>query len=182
MPMLTMSVNVLPVCAVNAAAVHAFDEVAHLLEARAHLRHHVLAVDEDRAVRAIAQGDVQDGAILGGVDLLAGEHRVDALVEAARVGELDQQSQRLCVDALAGEIEQQVQLGVREKLRGTLRVGGEQIAQMPLPHAVAACACRAPAIAASVATRLSSGVTSVVVEVPVDEALARRLSTGVAGR
>ena len=31
--------------AVNASAVHAFDEVAHLLEARAHFRHHVLAVD-----------------------------------------------------------------------------------------------------------------------------------------
>ena len=37
--------------AVNAPAVHAFDEVAHLRQARAHFRHHVLAVDEDRAVR-----------------------------------------------------------------------------------------------------------------------------------
>ena len=35
------------------------------VEARAHFRHHVLAVDEDRPVRAVAQRDVQDGAILG---------------------------------------------------------------------------------------------------------------------
>ena len=43
--------------------------------------------------------------------------------------ELEQQPQRLVVDALAGEIEQQVQLGAREALEA-LRIGCEQIAQM----------------------------------------------------
>jgi hypothetical protein len=119
--------------AVNAPALHAFDEVAHFGEARAHFGHHVLTLDEDRAVRAVAQGDVQDGTILGGVDLLAGEHRRDPLVEAARLRELDQQAQRLRIEELAGEIEQQVQFGARELLE-TLRIGREQIAQMPLPH------------------------------------------------
>ena len=35
-----------------------------------------------------AQGDVQDGAVLGGVDLLAAEHRVDPLAQAALLGQL----------------------------------------------------------------------------------------------
>jgi hypothetical protein len=38
------------------------------------LGHDVLAIDEDGAVGAVAQRDVEDGAVLGDVDLLAGEH------------------------------------------------------------------------------------------------------------
>ena len=37
-----------------------------------------------------AQGDVQHGPILGDVDLLAAEHGLDALPQAALSGELDQ--------------------------------------------------------------------------------------------
>ena len=40
------------------------------------LGHHVVAVDQNRLAGEIAQGGVQHGALLGDVDLLAGEHRV----------------------------------------------------------------------------------------------------------
>ena len=53
---------------------------------------------------------MQDGAVLGGVDLLAGEHRVDARAQAARLGEFEQQAQRFLVEQLPREIEQQVEL------------------------------------------------------------------------
>ena len=42
----------------------------------------------DRAPRGRAQRDVQHGAVLGDVDLLAAEHGVDALAQAALLGEL----------------------------------------------------------------------------------------------
>ena len=57
--------------AVNSTAVHALDEGAHLLEARTHLGHHILAVENDRPSRAVAQRGVEHGAVLRGVDLLA---------------------------------------------------------------------------------------------------------------
>ena len=56
-------------------------ERRHPVEHLVHLRHDVLAVDDDRASARHAQRDVQHGAVLGDVDLLAAEHRVDALGE-----------------------------------------------------------------------------------------------------
>ncbi len=104
-------------------------------QARAHFGHHVLAVDQHRALAAIAQRRVQHRPILGGVDFLATEHGVDATAQTTRVGERDQQTQRLGVDALPGEIEQQVELGGPRERHRALRVVREQIPQMPASHA-----------------------------------------------
>jgi hypothetical protein len=46
------------------------------------------AVDEMDSDFGRAQGDVQDGAVLGDVDLVAAEHGVDALAQAGLFGEL----------------------------------------------------------------------------------------------
>ena len=58
------------------AAAHAVGERAHAVEDRVDLGHHVHAVDLDHRVARRPQRDVQHGAILGDVDLLAAEHRV----------------------------------------------------------------------------------------------------------
>ena len=50
----------------------------------------ILAVDHNRAIRTIAQGDVEDGAVLGDVDFLAAEH----LFGPARHVALDRQDGR----------------------------------------------------------------------------------------
>src|SRR5690606_12602838 len=56
---------------------HVRHEHPHAVENAVDLGHHVVAVHEDRSVESVAQGDVQDGAVLGEVDALAGEHRSD---------------------------------------------------------------------------------------------------------
>ena len=48
--------------------------------------HRVLTVDLQRGVPGQAQRRVQHGPVLGGVDVLAGEHRVAARLEAGRPG------------------------------------------------------------------------------------------------
>ena len=53
--------------------------------------HDVLAVDEDGLRPSGAQGDVQDGALLGDVDLVAAEHGVDAVAQAGLLGQPEQQ-------------------------------------------------------------------------------------------
>ena len=52
-------------------------EIRHLVEHGMDFGHHVLAIHHDGGVLRRAQGHVQDGAVLGHVDLLAAEHRVD---------------------------------------------------------------------------------------------------------
>ena len=70
-------------------------EVGHLAQDRVHRGHHVLAVDlDDRALRR-AQRDVQHGAVLGDVDLLAAEHRVDALPQPGAHGRARRSSRRV---------------------------------------------------------------------------------------
>ncbi len=58
-----------------------------------HVRHDVLAVDDDRRPFRRPQRDVQRCAVLGAVDLLAAEHRADARGHARFVGERDEQAQ-----------------------------------------------------------------------------------------
>ena len=87
MPMLTMSVIALAgVAAPGAARGPRSAKRAHAVEHRVDLGHDVLAVDQDRPVGAVAQGDVQHGAVLGGVDLLAGEHPGRASPRRRRAG------------------------------------------------------------------------------------------------
>jgi hypothetical protein len=99
------------------AAPHPVGERRHLVEHSADIRHDVLAADEDRRASGRAQRHVQDRTILGDVDLVAAEHRVDAVAQPARFGQRKQQAQRFIGDAI---------LGIVEKDAG--RLGSEPVA------------------------------------------------------
>jgi hypothetical protein len=109
--------------------VDALDECGHAVERLVHLFDHVDAVDDQRAPARHAQRHVQDGAILGDVDVLAGEHRFAALLHPALLGQLPEQQQRLVADPVLGEVE--VEAGaVGDQPLAALGVGGEEIAQV----------------------------------------------------
>ncbi len=98
-----------------------------------YLAHDVDAVDDERAVARHPQRDVQRRPILGGVDVLAAKHRVAVSLDLSRSRDGDEQSYRLLGDAVfrevcmdAGRLE-----GESFDARG---VGGEELAQMGLPH------------------------------------------------
>ncbi|MGZ2406604.1 hypothetical protein ACVIKO_003864 [Rhizobium ruizarguesonis] len=86
--------------------------------------HDVLAVDQDRRVGAVAQCGVQNGAILGEVDRLAGEHFLALLLDAAVFGELHQELEDVVIHRRLGKIHQQV-VKRDGKARKALRIGGE---------------------------------------------------------
>jgi hypothetical protein len=87
------------------AAAHPVREVRHGVEDGMDLGHDVLAVHHDRCGSWSAQGDVQDGPILRQVDLVAPEHRVDALAQAAFLGQATEQREGIVRDAVLGVIE-----------------------------------------------------------------------------
>ena len=99
--------NALAGVALPRAAAHAVGEVGHLVEHRMDLGHHVLAVHDDGGVPRRAQGDVQHGAILGDVDLVAAEHGVDARAQAGFSGQLHEQLEGFVRDAVLRVIEEQ---------------------------------------------------------------------------
>ena len=86
MPMLTTAAIRLPVAPVHCPVADAVGEVAHLAEDGLHVADDVLAVDVQLAAGRHAQRHVQDGAVLGRVDVLAGEHRVAVLLHLGRAG------------------------------------------------------------------------------------------------
>ena len=79
MPMLTTLRDALAGVAVPRAGADRVGEGGHLVEDGVDFGHDVFAVDEDGFGFGRAQSDVEDGAVLGDVDLLAGEHGFGAL-------------------------------------------------------------------------------------------------------
>ncbi len=59
------------------------------------LGHDVLAIHQDGPVAAVAQRNVEDGAVLGVVDVLPGEHAPDPALKIHRLGEVEKQPERL---------------------------------------------------------------------------------------
>jgi len=72
---------------------------------------------------------VQDGAIFGDVDFVAAEHSVNARPQAGFFREIQQQGQRLVVDAILGIVEVDAEFFERELL-AALGVVVEQLAQV----------------------------------------------------
>ena len=91
MPMLTTFRMRLPVWPFHSPLRTRVGEAGHLVQHRVHVRHDVLAVHDDRGVPRRAERDVEDGPVLGDVDLLAAEHGVDPLRAARLLRQLDQQ-------------------------------------------------------------------------------------------
>ena len=89
---------------------------------------HVLAVDlDDRPLRC-AERDVQDGAVLGDVDLLAAEHRRDPIAQRARSASAEQ-AERLVGDPVLRVVEEQAG-GLGGHPLAAPWIGGEQLPQV----------------------------------------------------
>ena len=88
MPMLTTLRMRLPVWPFHAPLRTRFAKSAIRSSTACTSRHDVLAVDHDRRAARRAQRHVQHRPVLGDVDLLAAEHRVDAFAQAALLGQL----------------------------------------------------------------------------------------------
>src|SRR5262249_9452736 len=76
------------------------------------------------------QRDVEDGAVLRDVDVLAAEHRVAPLGDALLVGELDKELQRLVGDPVLRVVEEEPGAFCDQALTAA-GVLGEELAQMP---------------------------------------------------
>jgi hypothetical protein len=77
------------------AGADAVGEGGHPVEHGVHIGHDIVAVDLDALALRCPQGDVQHRAVLGDVDVLAAEHRVDAVPQPALLGQRDEEAHRL---------------------------------------------------------------------------------------
>ena len=106
-------------------------KLAHVLQHRVYLRHHILAIDEDRPVAAIAQGDMQHRAALGVVDHLAAEQARGPFRHLSLIGQLGEQAQCFVCNTMLGKIHQQVAKVPGEPSKAR-RISGKQVAQMQI--------------------------------------------------
>ena len=107
-------------------------EGRHPVEHLVDLLDDVLAVDDQRTVPRHPQRDVEHGAVLGDVDVLAAEHRVPPLGHPALVGELGQQLQRLVGDPVLRVVEEEPG-ALGDQPRAAVGVLREQLTQVPVP-------------------------------------------------
>ncbi len=114
------------------AVPHRAGESGHPVEDLVHVGDHVAPLST--MIRAPAARGAPRGAraILGHVDPVATEHRIDALAQAALLRELDEEPDRLVGDAVLRVIEEQAGGSERQAL-ASARVGREEIAQMHVP-------------------------------------------------
>mmetsp|Transcript_15193 Transcript_15193/g.63146 ORF Transcript_15193/g.63146 Transcript_15193/m.63146 type:complete len:322 (-) Transcript_15193:179-1144(-) len=91
--------------AAELAVAHALGEVLDLGEHVVHVRHDVAPVDLDDGVGRGAGRRVQHGAVLGHVDLLAAQHRVDLVAQLRLLGEREQEAHGLLGHVVAGVVQ-----------------------------------------------------------------------------
>ena len=159
MPTFTTLRMRLPVCPVHCPPRTRVAERGHAVEHVVHARHDVHAVDDDLALARRAQRGVQHGAVLGHVDLVAAEHRVDAVAQPAFVREVDEKPHGVVSDAMLGVVEEPAGRRHGEML-GAARVGGEQLAQLGEARVLEMLGQRDHAGAGSAEERSSCGTSS----------------------
>jgi hypothetical protein len=115
------------------AAADAVGECGHLVEHGMNSRHDVLAVDDDGRASRRPQRHVQHRSIFRDVDFLASKHRVDPGPQPALFCELDEQPERLVVDAIF-RIVQEDAGGLRRHPLAARRVICKQVSQVPTLH------------------------------------------------
>ena len=124
MPMLT-TLRIAPAAvALPCPAADAVGELGHLVEHGVNHRHNVLAVDYDRCVARRPQGHMQHGAVFGHIDLLAGEHCVDARAQPGFIGEPNQERERFVGDAILRVVQEYAHC-LRRQAFGAIRILGE---------------------------------------------------------
>src|SRR5262245_49506143 len=92
--------NALTSVSLPLTAANAVGEVRHLVEYCVDMWYNVLAIDEDGCSSWCTQGNVQHSAVLGDVDLVAAEHRVDALAQTGLLGQFSEQPHCFFRDAV----------------------------------------------------------------------------------
>ena len=91
--------------------------------------HDVLAVNEDGAIGAISECDVEDGAVFGDVDFVAAEHAIAPFLDFGVSGEVQEEAEGFIGDAIFGEIQENVAEAKGEFFE-SFRVFGEKIAHV----------------------------------------------------
>ena len=91
--------------------------------------HHIAAVQHNGLRPAVAQCRVQDGALFGCVDTLAGEHGRAPLRHTGFFCQPAEQRKRLGQDQVLGKVEEHAGAS-GAAAREALRVGAEQVAQV----------------------------------------------------
>ena len=114
-------------------AADAVGERRHAVEDLVHLRDDVLAVHLDVRPLRRAERDMQHGAVLRDVDVLAGEHRVAPLGNSALLGELEQEPERLVGDPVLRVVEVDA-LGLGRQALPARGVSFEEVAKMGASH------------------------------------------------
>ena len=87
------------------AAAHGMGEMPHFAQHGVHFGHHVFAVHHDGRVGAVAQGDVQGGAVFRRVDFVAVEHLLHAFGQTGFARQLHQAVHHAVGDAVFGIIQ-----------------------------------------------------------------------------
>ena len=80
-------------------------KIGHLVQYRVNLRHDILTIHPNLFVARGAQRHVQHRPVLGEIDLVAAEHRIDFSAQAAFLGQAQQQPQGLVGEAMLGIVE-----------------------------------------------------------------------------
>src|SRR4029079_17899066 len=104
---------------------------SHPIEHRVHFGNDVDAVDDDPFALRRPQGDVKNGAFFRDVDPVAREHGRDARLQAARLGEIHQQPDRLLADSVLRVVEINPGAFGGEAFAAP-RVVGKELPQMPV--------------------------------------------------
>jgi hypothetical protein len=89
-------------------------------------------VDAETALLGVSESDVEDSSVLGGVDVVTGEHRVSELLDLGFSGKVEKGREDLLIDQVLGVIEEKRDIGGRSSKvlgegRESRRVGSKQI-------------------------------------------------------
>ena len=104
-------------------------EAGHAVEDLVNVGDDVVAVGGDDFGGGSTQGDMEDGAVFGDVDVFAGPHGVDPLPKSGPLGHRDQKADGLLGQAVLGVVEVQVG-GVEGERVAAARIVGEEVPQV----------------------------------------------------
>ena len=106
-------------------AADAVGEATHVGQNPVHVGDDVLSVDHERRIGRCAQRRVKDRTILGRIDVIAPEHRLDLCRKTRLLGERNEQIQRLGGDEVLRGVDDEA-VRVERELRCPVDVAGKQ--------------------------------------------------------
>ena len=121
--------NLLTGVAGPGAVVQGGDEAFHAVEHFLDIGVHVLAIDGERGARRSTQCGMEDGAVLGGVEVLARKHLVAGRLDARRVGHVEERVTHSVVDEVLRQIDVPAS-GVERPVLRAVGICGEELTQI----------------------------------------------------